>query len=519
MLKRIGLNYQRNCAWTLERLLLFIVLLFFLAVSILMRTVTALVNEELIGASDLYVSVSTQAQTEIRYSGSRSEARSAMLKHQDLFHALAEEPGVIYCDSPLSYSPGSGYSFLSLSRPDLSESPYASPGQRSYVFQSRDAAEFRRRVHNIFDESAGTKEIEKRIVKLEHDLMFLSNTEIVSMNESEFLRLHLQDQRLTEGRLPTEAELAGGAAVCIVPAGLSRYADDAVIPVQVGDVLAVSCYQLDENYLTLNSETREFTVIGFYESADPEQGNLAGSGIYVPEAQFLSIYDWCGDFLEANSEADAPNALDKYFAATQPMVFQFDRLDALEAFIRRLEETPEYGAGSLQYFANVDDTVNMLSEFYGVAESFRSVSAVFGLLAAAFAVTLAVLDAFYRRRELAILQSIGESGGRLTLQFSLETLLLLAVGWAAAIPAALHVVRAAIPGLLRQTEPAENPFASLSENIEMVTLDASRVCERLSYNMQDLVFFALFTLVTVLFCAAVVHVCTRRFHVRTLLNH
>ena len=517
MLKRIGLNFRRNCGWTLERLLLFIVLLFFLAVSILMRTVTTLVNEELIGASDLYVSVSTQAQTEIRYSGSRSEARAAMQKHQDLFHALAEEPGVIYCDSPLSYSPG--YSFLSLSRPDLSESPYASPGQRSYVFQSSDAAEFRRRVHNIFDESAGTKEFEKRIVKLEHDLLFLSNTGIVSMNESEFLRLHLQDQRLTEGRLPTEAELSEGAAVCIVPAGLSLYADDAVNPVQVGDVLSVSCYQLDENYLTLNSETRELTVIGFYESTDPEQGNLPGNGIYVPEAQFLSIYDWCGDFLEANSEAGAQDALDRYFATTQPMVFQFDRLDSLESFIRRLEETPEYGDGSLQYFANVDDTVNMLSEFYGVAESFRSVSAVFGLLAAAFAVTLAVLDAFYRRRELAILQSIGESGWRLTLQFSLETLFLLAVGWAVAIPAALRVVRAAIPGLLRQTEPAENPFASLSENIEMVTLDTSRVCERLSYSMQDLIFFALFTLVTVLFCAAVVHVCTKRFHVRTLLNH
>lgn len=517
MLKRIGLNFRRNCGWTLERLGLFLVLLFFLAVSILMRTVTALVNEELIGASDLYVSVSTQAQTEIRYSGSRSEARAAMLKHRDLFHALAAEPGVIYCDSPLSYN--LGFSFLSLSRPDPSESPYASPGQRSYVFQSSDAAIFRNRAHNIFDESAGTPEFAKRIVKFEHDMLSFSNTVIVSMNEPEFLRLHLQDQRLTEGRLPTEAELADGAAVCIVPAGLSRYADDAVIPLKVGDVLSVSCYLLDENYLTLNCETRELTVIGFYESADQEQRGSPGSEIYVPEAQFLSIYDWCGDFLEANTEADVPDAPDKYFAATQPMVFQFDRLDSLEAFIRRLENTPEYGAGSLQYFANVDDTVNMLSEFYGVAESFRSVSAIFGLLAAAFAVTLAVLDAFYRRRELAILQSIGESGGRLTLQFSLETLLLLILGWAAAIPAALRAVRAAIPGLLRQTAPAENPFATLSENIEMVTLDADRVCERLSYSRQDLIFFALFTLVTVLFCAAAVHICTRRFHVRTLLNH
>ena len=96
---------------------------------------------------------------------------------------------------------------------------------------------------------------------------------------------------------------------------------------------------------------------------------------------------------------------------------------------------------------------------------------------------------------------------------------MLAIGWAAAIPAALHVVRTVIPGLLRQTEPSENPFASLSENIEMVTLDADRVCERLSYSRQDLLFFALFTLVTVLFCAAAVHICTRRFHVRTLLNH
>ncbi|MBQ1590377.1 MAG: hypothetical protein II106_06630 [Oscillospiraceae bacterium] len=356
-------------------------------------------------------------------------------------------------------------------------------------------------------------------MKFEHDMLSFSNTVIVSMNEPEFLRLHLQDQRLTEGRLPTEAELADGAAVCIVPAGLSRYADDAVIPLKVGDVLSVSCYLLDENYLTLNCETRELTVIGFYESADQEQRGSPGSEIYVPEAQFLSIYDWCGDFLEANTEADVPDAPDKYFAATQPMVFQFDRLDSLEAFIRRLENTPEYGAGSLQYFANVDDTVNMLSEFYGVAESFRSVSAIFGLLAAAFAVTLAVLDAFYRRRELAILQSIGESGGRLTLQFSLETLLLLILGWAAAIPAALRAVRAAIPGLLRQTAPTENPFATLSENIEMVTLDADRVCERLSYSRQDLIFFALFTLVTVLFCAAAVHICTRRFHVRTLLNH
>ncbi|MBQ2597974.1 MAG: FtsX-like permease family protein, partial [Oscillospiraceae bacterium] len=129
------------------------------------------------------------------------------------------------------------------------------------------------------------------------------------------------------------------------------------------------------------------------------------------------------------------------------------------------------------------------------------------------------LDAFYRRRELAILQSLGETGGRLTLQFSIETLILLVVSWIAAIPAAFYAVRAAIPGMLTQTAASENPFASLGGNIQMVSLDALTIQTHLRYSGGDLAFFGLFTLLTVAFCALAVWICTKRFHVRTLLNN
>ena len=513
MLKRIGLNFRRNCGWTLERLGLFLVLLFFLAVSILMRTVTALVNEELIGASDLYVSVSTQTNNELNKCENLAEAEEHLRQNAALFRTLAAGEGVIYADRPITFS-----GVLSVSKPCEPGEASLLTGGRAYFVEKSVAEKCKSKLWYAAQDKPDEEAWKKQVWLEEMRLLTNSQMNFQCTCAGTQLEMYLGNVVLTEGRTFTQTEIDQGAPVCVVRKGYGIFENNEFTPISIGDTLPVSVYLLDEDQQTRKAETRELTVIGFYENADPEAIQLSAY-LVVPEKQWLELYGFGCGFLEQNRDADYLDGEQFKQVGANAMVFQFDRLDSLEAFIRRLENTPEYGAGSLQYFANVDDTVNMLSEFYGVAESFRSVSAIFGLLAAAFAVTLAVLDAFYRRRELAILQSIGESGGRLTLQFSLETLLLLILGWAAAIPAALRAVRAAIPGLLRQTAPAENPFATLSENIEMVTLDAGRVCERLSYSRQDIIFFALFTLVTVLFCAAAVHICTRRFHVRTLLNH
>ncbi|MBQ2154424.1 MAG: hypothetical protein II437_05130 [Oscillospiraceae bacterium] len=53
----------------------------------------------------------------------------------------------------------------------------------------------------------------------------------------------------------------------------------------------------------------------------------------------------------------------------------------------------------------------------------------------------------------------------------------------------------------------------------MVSLDAASIQTHLRYSGGDLAFFGLFTLLTVAFCALAVWICTKRFHVRTLLNN
>ena len=358
----------------------------------------------------------------------------------------------------------------------------------------------------------------------------IERTRLVTVENPEFLKYHLGVVTLVSGRLMTQEEIDSGAAVCLVPADSALLQPDGYTTIEPGDKLQVSFYQYteeeedlgedDHDYRLLDSESIEMEVIGTYVSSEPDRSKIY---VYIPSRFFIRILDAQNTFFGTH-ELYFMGAMDSFRdLISHPLIFQFDSLEHINAFIENLKLLPEYRTGEILYFANIDKTLHMLAGFYGMAGGVRSMLSIFGIIAVAFSIITAVLDVFYRRREIAILQSMGESPGKIITQFTLESLLMLAVSAAAAAPVALHLMKGAVPslfseGLAETAASANNSFAALSGVIEETTIDSAALIEGLGFASSDFIRIVLLLLLMAACCTAAVWICTKKFNARNLLN-
>ena len=553
MTRRIFLNFSRKIPWTLCRLVLFILMLGCFFASMLMDGLTKQVNAQLVGNADLFLSVYTKFSTNLSDTKNVEAATQVIEEYYGMTRTLDPGGNAIYADVSLQSRLYSRVREISWPVPapepeEESEEAKEEPEEKM-SYRKRLRLEREKRGKNFIitknavflDRETGVSLMGQREDEKANSSTFndtakraieraVGSTSFVTVQEPEFLKMHLGLVSLVSGRLMTQEEIDSGAAVCLVPAQSVVLRPDGYKAIEPGDKLQVSFYQYSEemdllgeddfDYTLLDSESIDLEVVGTYESNEVDQSIIS---VYIPYRYLTRILTAQEAFFETHS-SNFYGAKGSYKDLTsQPLIFQFDSLERLNAFIENLRMLPEYKENDMQYFANIDQTLHMLSGFYGIADGISSMLSIFGIIAVAFSIITAVLDVFYRRREIAILQSMGESPGKIITQFTLESLLMLGVSAALAAPASLRLMKGVVPslfseGLAETAASANNSFAALSGVIEETTLNSAALIEGLGFASSDVVRIVLLLLLMAACCTAAVWVCTKKFNARNLLN-
>ena len=529
MIRRIFLNFSRKILWTLCRLVLFVLMIGCFFASMLMDGLTKQVNTQLVSDADLFLSVYTQFDMDLAAAQDGEAAKQVINDYGNMIRTLDVGGNAIYADVPIRGRTIPRMREFSWLIPENEEIkiPLTNKGRlidvktaqslvnRLESYLKRPYCDIDRFTRDLHDAAERT----------------VQEYQLVTVERPDFLKQHLGVVSLVSGRLMTQEEVDSGAAVCLVPSDRCILLADGYKVVKPGDMIQMSFYRytdkkeiLDDGgfgYRLLGYDSIEIEVIGTYESsALDEQDNTL---IYIPRTFFVQILEAQDGFFQKAYPENYTSGSAYQNLTSHPLIFQFDSLEHINAFIEDLKTLPEYQANEFQYYANIDQTLHMLAGFYGMAGGVRSMLSIFGVIAVAFSILLAMLDVFYRRREIAILQSMGESPGKIITQFTLESLLMLVVSAALAAPVALRLMKGAVPALFAEEGAdsvlsASSTFSSISTEIAEKTIDQTALISGLNYVSSDYIRIALLLLLMAACCTAAVWVCTKKFNARNLLN-
>ena len=232
------------------------------------------------------------------------------------------------------------------------------------------------------------------------------------------------------------------------------------------------------------------------------------------------MHDEAYDYYAANGRHyfDLSKATNIYSPTV--MTFTLNSLDDLNSFIETIESLPQYQSGELMYYAAVSDVADVYSGLISFANSLGSIMYIFAVLVVIIAAMMAVLDAFYRRREIALLQSLGESASSVTLQLLFENLILMGVSNVVAIPLALIISKSVIPRLISYIPSIGNTAGQMPgvEYAKVPEIDISAITDSITVSTQQVLLSIVLIVIALAACAAAASLFAKRFSSRRLLN-
>lgn len=538
--RRIWLNIIRRSFWTIQRVLLFVVLFGFFAMAFFMDGIANHVSKEYLSGVDMNVSVGSYLQQDrykILYSGNFQDYRRSVNEYVDIYDKLKQCPGVSYAGMDVQTNYQDAFYIKEKDRMGLAvivdsvrylesfityarESNYF--GMSITVYGSSD--NFYHRFETVEEDVPMENYMPTLPVAEQSDVQFISCNDyycfIYGTGDTVPQRIRFGTEELTDGRSFTPEEIENGSMVCYIPERLVWFdrslADDGYKIYKVGDELNLAAYLFDYDGNLIDELDYTFTIIGTYKIAD--HGDLAH--IYIPQKTLLRMHDEAYDYYAANGRHyfDLVKATNTY--SPTAMTFTLNSVDDLNSFIETIEALPQYQSGELMYYAAVSDVAEVYSGLMSVADSFSSIMYVFAALVVVIATMMAVLDAFYRRREIALLQSLGESASSVTLQFVLENFIIMAISNAVAIPLALAFSRSAAPRLISYIPSAGNAAGQLpgAQYAKVPEIDTAAIVDSISVSAQQVWLSIALIVIALAACAVAASLFAKRFSSRRFLN-
>lgn len=540
MFRRIFLNLIRRPFWTIQRVLLFAVLFGFFAMTFFMDDITSFVSREYLAGVDMNVSVGSYLQQgtyKASYNGSFKDYRNLVNEYIGIYDKLKQCPGVSYAGMDVQTNYQDAFYIKEKDRMGLAvivdsvrylesfityarESNYF--GMSITVYGSSD--NFYHRFETVEEDVPMENYMPTLPVAEQSDVQFISCNDyycfIYGTGDTVPQRMRFGTEKLTDGRAFTREEIENGSMVCYIP---ERYvwfdkslADDGYKLYKAGDELNLAAYLFDYDGNLIDELDYTFTIIGTYKIAD--HGDLAH--IYIPQKTLLRMHDEAYNYYAANGRHyfDLSKATNIYSPTV--MTFTLNSLDDLNSFIETIESLPQYQSGELMYYAAVSDVADVYSGLISFANSLGSIMYIFAVLVVIIAAMMAVLDAFYRRREIALLQSLGESASSVTLQLLFENLILMGVSNAVAIPLALIISKSVIPRLISYIPSIGNTAGQMPgvEYAKVPEIDISAITDSITVSTQQVLLSIVLIVIALAACAAAASLFAKRFSSRRLLN-
>ena len=530
-------------------MLLFVVLFGFFAMAFFMDMITGSISKQYLTGMDLNVSIGSylqQGKYLASYNGSFDSYQESIKEYVDIFDRLRQHAGVTYAgmdirtghqspfvikekgrmglsvilENAVKYAPVEARSAKAINGFDNGADPYNYEFDLYYRFEYPDDGSADRLIP-----TQDSPLISLTPIAEQTDLQFFA----INRYRSYFCgtagdvpqRMRYGAEELTSGRYFTQAEVDSGSLVCLVPEDLVWFdrslADDGYKIYKTGDDLTISVCLFGPDGNLTDTIDYTFTITGTYRSKDPKD---TACRVYLPQIVLLRMQDEAYDFYTSNGRKyyDLCRAVSIY--TPSEMLFSLDSTENLNSFIEAVEALPQYKSGELMYYAAVSDVAETYSGLVSFAGSISSIMYVFAVLVVIIAAMMAVLDAFYRRREIALLQSLGEGAPSVVSQLVLENLIIMLVSNAIAIPLALFFSKAAAPRLLSYIPSMSASSSQLpgAQYAELPEIDLAAITGSVSVSAQQVLLSILVIFLALVACAAAATLFTKRFSSRRLLN-
>ena len=547
--RRIWLNIIRRPFWTIQRVLLFVVLFVFFAMAFFMDDITDSVSKEYISEMDLNVSIGSYLQQnryQAAYSGGFQSYNDAVKEYTDIFEKLRQHAGVTYAGMDIRTGHQSPFVIKEKGRMGLSvlveSAAKNAPSVAEELKKSNGLINEADEYHYGFDhyyrfEYPDDGSADRLFPTQESPLISL--TPIEEQTDLQFFalnryrsyfsgtasdipqRLRYGAEELTSGRYFTQEEVEDGSFVCLTPEDLVWFdralSDDGYKIYRAGDELTVAVCLFGPDGNLADTIDYTFTVTGTYRSKDLTE---TACRVYLPQTVLLQMQDEAYDLYASNGRKYYDLCRAANICTPAEMLFSLDSTKDLNSFIEAVEALPQYQSGELMYYAAVSDVAEVYSGLESFAGSISSIMYLFVALVVIIAAMMAVLDAFYRRREIALLQSLGEGAPSVTLQLVLENFIIMLVSNAIAIPLALLLSRTVAPRLISYIPSMGGTASQLpgAQYAAIPEIDIASITESVSVSSQQILLSILLIVTALAACAIAASLFAKRFSSRRLLN-
>jgi cell division protein FtsX len=353
---------------------------------------------------------------------------------------------------------------------------------------------------------------------------------IEGVNNANPQNFYQNDLRLFSGRLFEQQEIDAGELVCVIPfasGGLLVNGKDIVFPSE-GDDFSISTYQVADGKV-IDHLTWKLKIIGMYQQESPGSSNWAVHGdatnlvpVYVPYQTLQKMQEEAVAFHQKYDPAYLNESRVMSWATVNAMEFSFKNLASLNSFIKKVQESSDYQAGNISYVSKAGAYGSILSSIYTMTDSFRMIAMVMLVMTISYSLLLICLNCVYRRKEIVILQSMGEKRNRINLQFLMEQGISLFIAALISIPAALAIAK--YYGVYLFTSNVKDDGSALAKAIKStligkhLDLTADEISAMVKYSPGQIAVVAA-VLAAVLVCSyLMIRIMTKHFHARELLN-
>lgn len=313
--------------------------------------------------------------------------------------------------------------------------------------------------------------------------------------DDEFYDLRNNNVKIIEGRSFTDEELKTGKNVCVV----AEYT--ATTELSEGVVTARYLHPGDTLKLSTSSWDGEKNIVDTYE--------YEVIGVYRPVSDFIN-YKYC--YLSYGAYQKVINNIIKYDSVNQSTdvpgiaFFEVNGMQQLNEIIEYIK-TNDYG---YNYLANTDEYSEILSSSLAVANNIKGISIISFGICLLFCVVLTVLDIFYRKKEIGLLQSFGEEKKSILQQLLVEEGLFYIVASAAAYAISKLLSKLIVNYLLNSNN--HDIFVVGGHQVQAPVIDID-----LSVNMTDMFIYVGYVIVLIIVNALIVNIMINKYSPKELL--
>lgn len=355
----------------------------------------------------------------------------------------------------------------------------------------------------------------------EESLMPVVNFEGIESDEPEIL--NNGQINVLNGSFISQSDIENDHLVCVLPLTYAFYIgnDGKNASLPVGSDFNISTFAFDADHNVTAYRTWKLTVLGFYSQSYSADNYM--NCIYIPRGAIEKIRDEALSFQEENASALLNESIQNYQISTiYPAAYQCNNLSQMEDFIRYVQNTEAYQNKEISVSSELSEMAPVLTSLYTTTSSFRIITGVIFIIAVIFAMVNTGLECIYRKKEMTLLQTMGERKRRITGQMLMEKIFILVLSLSVSMPLAMLLVqRFAVTLFTSSMNDRDNAIGEAvahSFSTYKAEISVEQISSRLHFSSSLILVVALFIFVLLLIQAAVIRKMLNDFKPRNTLS-